>query len=494
MARRFQSIQSRFLWRVVPLMICMTVFQCLISGWYTYERVIDEVNRKSRKSAIIYSELLSESLWNLDNVGVELVLGTVIDDPDVSEVRVFDEKQELFASKVRKQDEPVQKFTSVYHPIIHMSNLEIRQIGSLEIDFQSNRLWQTIIEQTAFITLTMSLLVGLILISVVLACQNLIGRPLAEFRESIRRAKDQKTISHVPISAPDEIGEVITSYNGLQKKLSAEKESLRQAVEMAMTANRSKSEFLANMSHELRTPLNGIIGFAEIMERETFGQLGSAKYEEYVRDIETSGRHLLSLINDILDMSKIESGHFEIYEQLNNLNDIVISCRRMIAPKAREKSIELSTHIAPTTLGLFGDSRSIKQIILNLLSNSVKFTPEGGIVVIEILLTEDRQVSMKVSDTGIGISPENLKKVTEPFHQGESAFQRRYQGTGLGLAITQKLVEAHGANMEIVSTQGAGTTITVLFPPERTWLDDDESNGTDLPLEQAKLSAAGNDI
>ena len=232
----------------------------------------------------------------------------------------------------------------------------------------------------------------------------------------------------------------------------------------AEEANQTKSKFLANMSHELRTPLNAIIGFSEIMETAMFGPLGSAKYSEYSRDIRESGQYLLDVINDILDMSKIEAGGIRLAPEAVELDDILADCLRVISGRANEKNLTLNSHIA-SGIRLQADRRAVKQITLNLLSNAVKFTPDGGAVTLRGRLRGGR-VTIAIEDNGIGIPKDALHKLGRPFEQVESQLTKRHQGSGLGLAIAKSLVELHGGAMHIRSVLGAGTMVVVRLPLE----------------------------
>jgi len=230
----------------------------------------------------------------------------------------------------------------------------------------------------------------------------------------------------------------------------------------AEDANRAKSEFLANMSHELRTPLNAIIGFSELMESGLFGPLGSEKYNEYCSDIRESGRYLLDVINDILDMSRIEAGRFQLSLQPVQLGEVVEDALRVMSVRADEKHLEM-TRESDATVDLEADKRALKQIVLNLLSNAIKFTPEHGKITVRTRRFA-KAALLVVEDTGIGIPKNALSKIGRPFEQVESQFTKTYKGSGLGLAIAKSLVELHGGTMRISSTEGAGTTVIIRLP------------------------------
>ncbi|WP_421724209.1 PAS domain-containing sensor histidine kinase [Bauldia sp.] len=230
----------------------------------------------------------------------------------------------------------------------------------------------------------------------------------------------------------------------------------------AEEANRSKSEFLANMSHELRTPLNAIIGFSEIMKSGMFGDLGSERYSEYCRDIHESGTYLLGVINDILDMSRIEAGRMALEMEDLELDSLIAESVRIVQAQAEATNISVSTDIEEN-IRLHGDRKALKQIMLNLLSNAVKFTPEGGRIAVRARATS-AAVTFSVEDNGIGIPADALQKLGRPFEQVSNQFTKSHRGSGLGLAITSSLADLHGGSMRIRSREGHGTIVSVRLP------------------------------
>ena len=246
--------------------------------------------------------------------------------------------------------------------------------------------------------------------------------------------------------------------------------ALIEARDAAMGASRAKSAFLANMSHELRTPLNAIIGFSELMTREIFGPLGNGRYQEYSKLIHDSGGHLLELINGVLDMSKIEAGKYEIYEEIFELEDVADPSLRFVRLAAERGNVALHCDIAPEARRIFADRRAVKQILVNLLSNGVKFTPQGGEVRLSARLA-DKGVEIAVSDTGIGISGTDLEKLGKPFEQAEGAATRTKEGTGLGLALVKSLAAMHGGEAVLESALGVGTVVKVRLPHAAVGMD-----------------------
>ncbi len=245
-------------------------------------------------------------------------------------------------------------------------------------------------------------------------------------------------------------------------------QKLCDAKEHAELASRSKSEFLTNMSHELRTPLNAIIGFSEILQNQIFGPVGNEQYLDYTRDIYDSGKHLLTLINDILDLSKIEAGRFELSEEEFDLEDTVRTAVRLVKPQAEAAGLTIICDCPQGLPRLNGDPGAIKRIVLNLLSNAVKFTPPDGRVTVSIRSREeDGGLEVIVSDTGIGIPPGHLATIMEPFVQVDRTFHRRFEGTGLGLPLANRLLDLHQGSLILRSELDVGTTAVISFPAER---------------------------
>jgi len=262
-------------------------------------------------------------------------------------------------------------------------------------------------------------------------------------------------------------GAVVSLYSDITERKASEVK-MAQAWAQAELANRAKGDFLANMSHELRTPLNAIIGFSEILSGEHLGPLKNARYLEYSSDIHSSGLHLLSIINDVLDMSKIEAGKLDIHEEEVPVRDLLAGSVRMVRERARKQEVELVCVCDDPYLAIWADERAMKQCLLNLLSNAVKFSRTDGKVTIEARVDEDHRTILTVADEGIGMTEEEQVRALQPFGQAHSSTTRTYGGTGLGLPITQGLVEAHGGNLTISSRPGEGTRVMIALPAERT--------------------------
>ena len=261
-------------------------------------------------------------------------------------------------------------------------------------------------------------------------------------------------------------GSIVTVYSDITE-IRASERKLIQARSQAEMANHAKSDFLANMSHELRTPLNAIIGFSEIISQELFGSIGNEKYLEYMKDVHKSSLHLLSIINDVLDMSKIEAGKLELSKEALNIQAVIGEVIRMMRERAECRRIEVIAELSDEDIDTWADERAMKQIFLNLLSNAIKFSKEGGRVHIRVTSNRPDLAVVEFEDFGIGMTEEEQERALQPFGQAKPSTTRNYGGTGLGLPITKGLIEAHGGKLEIRSRAGHGTIVRVILPAER---------------------------
>ncbi len=292
----------------------------------------------------------------------------------------------------------------------------------------------------------------------------------AEFR--VRRAGSGEAARHVfvemrcrPMPSDGDArgtGGIVAITRDISDRKAQEAELLRTRDE-AESASRAKTQFLANMSHELRTPLNAVIGFSEILNRELFGTLGEARYRDYARLIHESGEHLLHMVNDILDMSKIEAGKFKIVKEPFEVGPLVRSCCDIMRHTAEQRSLSLIVDIEPGIAELPADKRACKQMLLNVISNAIKFTDPGGWVRVSAKAV-GRHILLSVSDNGIGIAEADLPKLGKPFVQANNSYDRSYDGAGLGLSVVKGLAKLHGGKLELVSTLGSGTTVSIILP------------------------------
>ncbi len=287
---------------------------------------------------------------------------------------------------------------------------------------------------------------------------------------------------NVPVDEGTEAGEIAAQYNMVLEKFRTETSQREQAVrafrkakEQAESANAAKSHFLASMSHELRTPLNAVIGFSEVMREQTFGPLGNRRYQEYVGDIHGSANHLLSLINDLLDLSKIEANKYQLQDEELDLAELLDSAVRLVTPLAERKGLTVRLELPDSLPAVRADERALRQILLNLLSNACKFTDTGGEVRLAAEREADGRIALKVEDTGIGMSRAEIRQALEPFVQVDSRTRRTDQGTGLGLPLAKSLVELHGGTFVMTSQVGQGTRVAIRLPLERIVADDDSA-------------------
>ncbi len=312
-------------------------------------------------------------------------------------------------------------------------------------------------------------------------------RPLRQIASTAQRVSLYKDYSlRVTTGAldvvPSEIASLIDSLNAMLKEIEdRDSRLMRKTVELekaraaSEAANAAKSQFLANVSHELRTPLNAIIGFSTMLREQQFGELGNEKYIEYARDIHDSGRHLLDVINDILDLSKAESGKLTVKFEALQLPKLVDKALHIVAGQAHTAKIDIYTDLPPKLPQIVADRVRLVQILLNLLSNAIKFTAEGGHIVVRVRAEASKNgvhfFTLEVEDTGIGMSEDDIRKAFQSFNQADAGLNRKYEGAGLGLPLTKRLVELHHGKIKIESVKGQGTKVTVRLTSDPALLD-----------------------
>lgn len=304
--------------------------------------------------------------------------------------------------------------------------------------------------------------------------KNQIILRLVSLQSAVQAGVDGVSAVDYPHDDKDEIGKLGQAYSYFVDEIESREDSLRRERDVAQrmaskaeSASQAKSMFLANMSHELRTPLNSIIGFSQIMSDGTYSKF-DAKFAGYAKDINYSGQHLLDVINDILDISKIEAGEIELDEAEVDIGEVVETSMKMVQVRFENKNQRVLADISSGMPGLRGDGRLLRQVMVNLLSNAIKFTPEGGDIRINVNVDGQGRIVLTVEDTGIGIAHEDIPKALEPFSQVRTGSDITHDGTGLGLSLSRQLVELHDGTLSIDSEVGAGTVVTISLPPART--------------------------
>ena len=461
-----RSLSTRFLFRVVPTMLISFV---LVIGGYqaflyhtTYERLARKLQLGTASTALILGDAVAER--DLDKIG--LIIAAEISDPDVIGIAVYDANNrplDTYGSGFDHQGPLVSRTT-----IIHVDLNGNRQVGWLSVALTDARIMEAMVQSVTYQLAIALILLAIAVVGSMVAFRRTIGVPLAHLMAAIRDAESGRLIRTIEWSSDDELGRVIRAYNDMQSRRLAIEQDLSTAKELAEIASRSKSEFLANMSHELRTPLNSIIGFSDVIREEILGPNGNPRYRAYADSIHQSGSHLLSIIDDILDISRIEAGRVSVDEEPVDLHGLYQSCLVIVGHRAAQRQVKLIDQTRSQLPDLLADRRQVKQVLINLLTNAIKFTDPGGTVTTSVRIDPDGGIELLVADTGIGIAAEDQQAVFEPFTQVASSQARSHEGTGLGLAICRSLVALHGGSISLESAIAVGTTVTVRFPSYRT--------------------------
>ena len=503
------SLRTRFAALVVSVIAASFAVAAVGNIEQTTTSLQTQLHDYALRTIELQAKALSTPVWNLDKREIESQLQALVAGADFASAAVTDETGNEVASTAASTGPSAQSYEATLLLSQEIVDGFGEVIGELTVDVVQDRVAseraRAVHNQVWDFAIVASLAAILVLISI-----TSLVRPILRITSTMSRLKKGEVDLEIPgAERRDEIGKMaraleVFKANAVQLNESLDKEKrlnalqrdtearLRQlngnleqiitertselkeaaaaasrAREEAEASNRAKSEFLAAMSHELRTPLNAIIGFSEVTSKETLGPIGNVKYREYATDVFESGQHLLSLINDILDLSKVESGKDELLEEEIRIASLAQSVLRLVKQRAKEQGVRLSAELQDHLPPLLADARKLKQILTNLLANAVKFTNPGGRVTLKARLGGDGGHIFQVVDTGIGMAPGDVPKALSRFQQVDGDLNRRFEGTGLGLPLTKALVEQHGGSLDIQSALDQGTTVTVRLPAER---------------------------
>lgn len=484
--RRIKTVQGRFLAINVPCLVLILLLATVIYDAYSHLQEDQRLETKLDTLIEAQSVVVASSLWTLDFERLALIMEAMVADPEVQQAAVFNETGTLIVSAGAAAPRALDNWTR-RQKIQFLVNGNTREIGSLEISL-SDYLVQADRQQRFFVASGLAIIVvASVIFSAVLANFLSIGIPLRRLLDGIRANEQSKSPvhQHIEWESDDEIGKVIEAFNSLQdtqqdyeNNLRAARDDLERRVrerthdlvvarDEAEAAKRSMSDFLAGISHELRTPLNAILGLSEVMMLEHMGPMGNKVYKEYVADVHNSGRFLLDLINDILDLSKIEVGRMDLNESEVDVKLLVEESIHVTSNWSHASATTIDAQLPDAAIRLFADERFVKQILLNLLSNATKFTTDDGRVTISVAADRETGCRISVADTGTGIPPEDMERIFDPFIQADDPYVRHHEGTGLGLSLVKAFCELHGGSVSLDSSVGQGTTVIVTFPPER---------------------------
>ncbi len=377
----------------------------------------------------------------------------------------------------------------LYGPV----RFEDETIGAIYIRSSLAQIYATI--ETYLIVVLLIIAIAVFLAWLLAArLQKQVTSPIHELLETMQSvARNRNYALRAKRYGNDELGALVDGFNNMLAETEAHKTELNAARYEAESASRMKSEFLAHMSHELRTPLNAILGFSDFMMSEPLGPLGHDNYREYTQGIQVGGKHLLGVINNILDLSKIESGSAKLNEEVVDIAQVIDECVQMLSERAANSKIDFRVDAMSGLPHVYGDEHLLKRSLLNLLSNSIKFTPAGGEIIVQAKAKPESDFFLAVTDTGIGIAPEQISHVLTPFGQAENVFRRSHDGTGLGLPLVKSFVEMHGGKLDLKSSVGTGTHVTIRLPASRVRAQSAEktAGGEDAPRQEGQAGLAG---
>ncbi len=486
------SIRNRIVLTVLATVVVVSMIGTALSGHENAARLLDDLEAESQVLTSVFGDTLADPLWDYDYERVQQRLERLGATGSIAAARVLATDGELLAEVTVGGFDPDRLGTDGAAEVLLFSR-EItaetgETVGTLFVWVSkagvATQVWQAVRDDA-----TTAAILAVITAVIVFLGVNLITDSLARITDAMVRIGEGDLDTQVPSgSRNDEISRMSAALerlrlNGLrveqaerglrranaylEQRVTQRTAELEKARFQAEQANRAKTEFLANMSHDLRTPLNAILGFSEMMRARAFGPLGDARYDEYVEDIHHSGSLLIALINDLLDISKVEAGKYELVEEDVDVEQLAQGCIRQVMTAAQAADQQLTIDVAPDLPALWADKRVLAQILNNLLSNAIKFTPQGGRITVSLWSDPQGRILLSVADDGIGMTEEGVAKALRPFEQAHNARAREHRGTGLGLHLCDNFMRLFGGTLEIESQAGEGTTVTVAFPPER---------------------------
>lgn len=486
------SIRNRIVLTVLATVVVVSMISTALSGQEHAARLIDDLKSESQVLTSVFGDTLADPLWDYDYEMVQQRLERLAATGAIAGARVRAPDGEKLAEVTVDGFDPGALDASAQSDFLGFEREITAEtgevVGTLSLWVSTSgvsaEVWKAVRDDA-----TTAAVLAVITAIVVFLGVNLITDSLARVTDAMVRIGEGDLDTLVPSgSRNDEISRMAAALerlrlNGLrveqaerglrranaylERRVGERTAELERARFQAEQANRAKTEFLANMSHDLRTPLNAILGFSEMMRARAFGPLGDKHYEEYVDDIHHSGSLLIALINDLLDISKVEAGKYELVEENVDLDQTIRGCVRQMATAVQAAGQRLTVEVAPDLPALWGDKRVLVQILNNLLSNASKFTPEGGRITVSAWVDARHCISISVADNGIGMTEEGVAKALRPFEHAHSARAREHTGTGLGLHLCDNFMRLFGGSLEIESQAGEGTTVTISFPPER---------------------------
>jgi signal transduction histidine kinase len=482
------SIRNRIVVTVLVTVVAVSMISTILTGRDHAARLMSDLKAESQLFTSVFGDTLSDPLWDYDYEMVQQRLDRLAAKGSIVGARVLDTQGATLAEVLVGDFDPaIQGNHLVFEREITAETGEA--VGALLLWFSTAGVSTEVRKAMRDAAATAAVL-AVITAAIVFVGVNLITGPLARVTDAMIRIGEGDLDTVVPSgSRNDEVSRMAAALerlrlNGLrveqaerglrranaylEQRVSERTAELEKARFQAEQANRAKTEFLANMSHDLRTPLNAILGFSEIMRSRAFGDLGDPRYAEYVEDIHHSGTLLIALIDDLLDISKVEAGKYELSEEVVDIEQLVRGCLRRVAPAAEAAGQNVTVDIAAHLPSLLGDERVLVQILNNLLSNAIKFTPEGGTIEVKAWADARSRLRLSVADSGIGMTEEGVAKALRPFEQAHSARSREHKGTGLGLHLCDNFMKLFGGTLEIESRPAEGTTATVTFPADRS--------------------------